>query len=83
MKDEFWVLRPVILFSTGFLVLAIVLHACREAAQQRARLSGEPQSSACSASTASSAVMKSTVAFRVFPPASRPGGTFEVTAPAD
>lgn len=82
MKDEFWVLRPLILFSTGFLVLGIVLHACREAAEQRARFSGGPLGSACSAGGASGPVIRSTAASRVFPPASLPGGTFEQTVPA-
>lgn len=82
MKDEFWVLRPVILFSAGFLVFGIVLHACREAAEQRARFSGHPKVGACSADVASGPVMKSTAVFRVFPPASLPGRTFEVAVPA-
>jgi hypothetical protein len=81
MKDEFWVLRPLMLFSTGFLVLGIVLHACREAAQQRARFSGDPRVSAHSAGTNSCPTVKSTAAFRAFPPASLPGGSFEVTVP--
>jgi len=82
MKDEFWVLRPAILFGTGFLVLGIVLHTCREAAEQRARFSGGPQGGACSASGASGPMIRSTTVSRVFPPASLPGGTFELTAPA-
>lgn len=77
MKDEFWVLRPVILFSAGFLMLGIVLHACREAAEQRARFAGQTLAGA-----ANDPAMKATTAFRVFPPASLPGGIFEQTVPA-
>jgi hypothetical protein len=83
MKDEFRFLRPLILFSAGFLVLGIVLHACREAAEQRARFGECPSIGACSAGGASGPVTRSGAAFRVFPPTSLPGGTFEVTSPAD
>lgn len=83
MRDEFWILRPLILFSAGFLVLGIVLHACREAAEQRARYSGDPGAGVCSAGTTSCPALKSTGALRVFPPTSLPSGTFEATAPAD
>jgi len=83
MQDEFWILRPVILIASGILVLGVVLHACREAAEQRARFSGDLRTGVCSAGTTSCPALKSTGAFRVFPPASLPGGTFEVTTPAD
>jgi hypothetical protein len=73
----------VILFSAGFLVLGIVLHACREAAEQRARFSGDLGAGVCSAGATSCPALKSTAAFRVFPPASLPGGTFEMAAPVN
>ena len=76
MKDEFWILRPVILFSTGFLVLGIVLHACRQAAEQRARLLTTARSAT------NDPAMKATAAFRVFPPESLPGRAIEIVAPA-
>lgn len=82
MKDEFLILRPMILLSTGFLVLNIVLHACREAAEQRARFSRHPPALAQSAETASGPAMKSAAAFRVFPPGSLPAGTLEMAVPA-
>jgi hypothetical protein len=81
MKDEFQILRRVILFSAGFLVLGIVLHACREATEQRARFGGGPGVGARSTGTAKCPAVKSAAAFRVFPPASLPGGSFEVMAP--
>ena len=83
MRDEFWILRLLILFSAGFLVLGIVLHACREAAEQRARFSGDLGAGVCSAGTTSCPALKSTAAFRVFPPTSLPDRTYEVPAPAD
>jgi len=83
MRDEFWILRPLVLFTSGFLVLGIVLHACREAAEQRARFSGDPGTGTCSMGATSCPALKSTAVFRVFPPASLLGRTFEGTAPAD
>jgi hypothetical protein len=78
MKDEFWLLRPLILFSTGFLVLGIVLHACRQAAEQRARLLAGTRSPA----EAISPAMKSVAISQVFPQEPLPGRTIKIVVPA-
>ena len=78
IRDEFWILRPVILFSTGFLVLGIVLHACREAAEQRARLLAGTHSPA----EAGGPAMRSVAVFQVCPQQSLPGRTIELVVPA-
>jgi hypothetical protein len=77
-KDEFWLLRPVILFSTGFLVLGIVLQACRQAAEQRARLLAGMRSPA----EAGGPPVSSVAIFQVCPQKPLPGPAIEIVAPA-
>ena len=74
MKDEFWLLRPIILLCTGFLVLGIVLHACRQAAEQRARLLAGMRSPA----EAGGPAMRSVAVFQE----PLPGRAIEIVAPA-
>jgi len=79
MKDEFWVLRPIILFSAGWLVFSVVLHACRQAVEQRARFNGSRAVSASSVATTSAPALN--VGCRVFPPESLSGATFKAQMP--
>jgi hypothetical protein len=78
MKDEFWLLRPLLLFSTGFLVLSLVLLACRQAAEQRARLLAEMRSPA----EADGPAVGSVAVFQVVPQKSPPCPAIEIVAPA-
>jgi len=80
IKDEYRILRPVMLIASGLLVLGIVLHACREASEQRARFVGNLRAGAGWAGSTSCPALKSTAVLRVFPPASLPGA-FEAGAP--
>lgn len=75
MNDEYRILRPAMLFASGLLVLGIVLHACREAAQERARFIGNLRTGVDLASSTSCPALKSTAVLRVFPPTSLPGTT--------
>jgi hypothetical protein len=81
MRDEYWLLRPVILLSAGFLVLSAVLHACREAAEQRARLRGCPAARAAMATSVGSHEAGHPATMRVFPTVAVPGAGIEAGTP--
>jgi hypothetical protein len=73
INGEYRILRPVMLITSGLLVLGIVLYTCREAAEQRARFIGNLRTGVDLAGSTSCPALKSTAVLRVFPPTSLPG----------
>ncbi len=77
MNDEFWVLRPVMLITTGLLVLGVVLLACRQATEQRDRFTGQLSTAAHTACPTGNVPGKANAVLRTFPPHSLPHGPDE------
>ena len=72
MDDDFSVLRPLILLVAGGFALGVVLHACHEAAGQRARFEASCRAATQIAQPTPSDPARPVAAFRILPPESLP-----------
>jgi hypothetical protein len=73
MKDEFWLLRPLIGLCSGLLLLVLFVRVCRDARQERALWSSRPPAAECVPGSAGAHGGKTPVGMRAFPPGSLPG----------
>jgi hypothetical protein len=81
MDEEFSLLRPVILFCAAALVLGVVIHACHQASEQRARLEASGLPPGHSAQASSGCSVKPVAACRILRSESLSAGGSEAAHP--